>query len=68
MSMGNVTASKINDQYYQQAMIYLREASQTDSYSLPTHLEQWVKCCFTTSSWADIRRYLNEYGPLYPAA
>jgi hypothetical protein len=68
MSMGNVTAARINDRYYQQAMVYLREAAQMDNYSLPAHLEQYVSCFCTTPSWADNDRYLDEYGPLYPAA
>ncbi|KAF2831789.1 hypothetical protein CC86DRAFT_402285 [Ophiobolus disseminans] len=52
MSMGNVTSSRVNDQYFQQAMAYLREAAELAEYTLPAHLEQ----------------YLDEYGALYPAA
>jgi hypothetical protein len=40
MSMGNVTSSRINERYYQQAMAYLREATELSDYSLPAHLEQ----------------------------
>jgi hypothetical protein len=40
MSMGNVTWSKINEPYYQQAMTYLREAAELQDYSLPSHLKE----------------------------
>jgi hypothetical protein len=43
MSIGNVTSSRMNDRYYRQAMIYLREAAEMTEYSLPTHLAQWVR-------------------------
>jgi hypothetical protein len=68
MSMGNVTASRTNDRYYQQAMIYLREAADMDDYSLPAHLEQCVSSFGTTPGLADTCRYLDENGLLYPAS
>ncbi|CAO2656589.1 Nn.00g053920.m01.CDS01 [Neocucurbitaria sp. VM-36] len=52
MSLGNVTSSRANNRYFQQAMAYLRATMEDPNYSLPTHLEQ----------------YLDEYGPLYPYA
>jgi TPR repeat protein len=40
MSLGNVTSSRSNDRYFQQAMAYLREAAELGDYRLPAHLEQ----------------------------
>lgn len=42
MSMGNVTPFRVNDQYYRQAMVHLREAAQLSDYALPVHLKQCV--------------------------
>ena len=42
MSLGNVTSSRVNDRYFQQAMDYLRGAAEMADYALPAHLEQSV--------------------------
>jgi hypothetical protein len=40
MSLGNVTSPRSNDRYFDQAMVYLREAVELPDYLLPAHLEQ----------------------------
>lgn len=39
MSLGNVSSSKSNSQYFQQALEYLRSASVLPGYALPLHLQ-----------------------------
>ncbi|KAK7527883.1 uncharacterized protein IWZ02DRAFT_139260 [Phyllosticta citriasiana] len=48
MSLGNVTYSRHNRQYFVQAISYLRTATNLPGHRLPEHLQQ----------------YLDEYGPL----
>ncbi|KAL1633644.1 hypothetical protein SLS56_002792 [Neofusicoccum ribis] len=48
MSLGNVSYSRNSQQYFSQALRYLRMTSGISGYQLPEHLQQ----------------YLEEYGPL----
>ncbi|KAK7725058.1 hypothetical protein SLS57_003971 [Botryosphaeria dothidea] len=48
MSLGNVSYSRNSQQYFNQALQYLRMTSSMAGYQLPEHLQQ----------------YLEEYGPL----
>ena len=40
MSLGNVSYSRINEDYFRQALHYLRQASNVAGYPLPAHLRR----------------------------
>ncbi|KAK5006246.1 hypothetical protein LTR39_005714 [Cryomyces antarcticus] len=42
MSLGNVSYTRINEQYFHQAISYLRMATNVPGYSLSPHLQQSV--------------------------
>ena len=39
MSLGNVSSPRMNGQYFQQALAYLRTANELPGYVLPLHLQ-----------------------------
>lgn len=39
MSLGNVSSSKTNSQYFQQALSYLKAANEVPGYVLALHLQ-----------------------------
>lgn len=40
MSLGNVSYSRMNEDYFRQAIDYLRMASDTAGFPLPSHLQK----------------------------
>lgn len=42
MSLGNVSYSYVNEQYFRQALVYLRRASQHPNYRLSPYLQKYV--------------------------
>jgi hypothetical protein len=42
MSLGNVSYSYINEQYFRQALLYLRRASELSGYTLSPYLQKYV--------------------------
>ncbi|KAF2739116.1 hypothetical protein EJ04DRAFT_427519 [Polyplosphaeria fusca] len=40
MSLGNVSSVRINEQYFHEALGYLRAAAEIQDYTLPNHLQQ----------------------------
>lgn len=65
MSLGNVSSPRVNEQYFHEALGYLRAASEMQGYSLPAHLQQYAKS-ENLGADTDSFRYLEEYGPLDP--
>lgn len=42
MSLGNVSYSSVNEQYFRQALTYLRNASEIGDYTLSPYLQKYV--------------------------
>ena len=42
ISLGNVSSDRINEQYFRQALYYLRRANEIPGYTLCTALQQYV--------------------------
>jgi hypothetical protein len=42
MSLGNVSYSRVNEDYFRQAIYFLRRASDTPGFPLPAHLQRQV--------------------------
>jgi len=40
MSLGNVSYSYVNEQYFRQALVYLRKASEMSDYTLSPYLQK----------------------------
>jgi len=74
MSLGNVSYSYANEQYFRQTVVFLRRATQVPNYRLSPHMQKYVfivklsdtiefpthECFLTWNS------YLNDYGRFVP--
>lgn len=63
MSLGNVSSSRVHQQYFHEALTYLRQATEIPSCNLPQHLQQYVERLLSQLP-TNLSRYLDEYGPL----
>ncbi|KAF2436514.1 hypothetical protein EJ08DRAFT_655504 [Tothia fuscella] len=43
MSLGNVSYSGVNEEYFRQAILYLRRASDVSGFPLPSHLQRYLE-------------------------
>lgn len=71
MSLGNVSYSNTNEQYFRRALAYLRTASQIEGFTLSTYLQGYWDAPITLlnktlSMLIFENRYLDEYGRLLP--
>ena len=58
MSLGNVSYSYVNEQYFRQALLYLRRASEVPRYTLSPFLQRYVLfCCYLLKMKLDRWRY-----------
>lgn len=42
MSLGNVSSTRVNGDYFHQALVFLQKASEMPGYAMPVHLQQYV--------------------------
>jgi hypothetical protein len=64
MSLGNVSYSHQNEQFFQRAVRFLRRASQIPGFRLSPYLQRYKILPREERDFADHGSYLDDYGRL----